>query len=44
MHAQGYQCAYVGGACMWDSQGNLVNTHQTNCPTQAKCEKLVAQS
>ncbi|EIN12640.1 hypothetical protein PUNSTDRAFT_130898 [Punctularia strigosozonata HHB-11173 SS5] len=33
----GYQCAYAGGACTWDFDGVLQNTHQTNCPTQEKC-------
>jgi len=33
----GYQCAYAGGACTWDSDGNLQNTAQTNCPKAAKC-------
>ncbi|EKM51426.1 uncharacterized protein PHACADRAFT_263551 [Phanerochaete carnosa HHB-10118-sp] len=33
----GYQCAYPDGACTWDFDGNLQNTAQTNCPTDAKC-------
>ncbi|EIM79452.1 uncharacterized protein STEHIDRAFT_88116 [Stereum hirsutum FP-91666 SS1] len=34
---RGYQCAYTGGACTWDYDGDLQNTGQTNCPTVAKC-------
>ncbi|KAI0086851.1 hypothetical protein BDY19DRAFT_959053 [Irpex rosettiformis] len=35
----GYQCAYAGGACTWDYDGNLQNTAQTNCPKAAKCKQ-----
>lgn len=37
---KGYQCAYPGGACTWDSDGDLSNIYQTNCPTYAKCVQL----
>lgn len=37
---KGYQCAYQGGACTWDSDGDLTNTKQTNCPKHSKCAQL----
>lgn len=40
----GYQCAYAGGACTWDYTGNLQNTAQTNCPTDAACSQLGSDS
>lgn len=37
---KGFQCAYTGGACTWNSDGSLQNIYQTNCPTYAKCVQL----
>ncbi|KAI0781691.1 hypothetical protein BC629DRAFT_1289581 [Irpex lacteus] len=40
----GYQCAYAGGACTWDYDGNLQNLAQTNCPKAAKCKQSGSDS
>lgn len=33
-----WQCAYAHGACMWDTNGNLMNVDQGGCAyTTAKC-------
>ncbi|KIY45689.1 hypothetical protein FISHEDRAFT_12457, partial [Fistulina hepatica ATCC 64428] len=34
----GFQCAYAGGACTWDLEGDLQNIAQANCPTTASCD------